>query len=114
MTRRAGGFLPGRIIDRAARLPLHQQIANRIESAIGAGAAHAGERLPSTRALAARLGVSRNTVIAAYDELSARGLIEGRRGGGMHVTERVGSNRRVPIRAVPLTDGDGNALLLIF
>jgi GntR family transcriptional regulator/MocR family aminotransferase len=114
MTRRAGGFLPGRIVDRGARLPLHEQIANHIEAAIRGDAVRPGERVPSTRALAARLGVSRNTVIAAYDELNARGLIEGRRGGGMHVADRPGSKRRVPIRAVPLTDDDGNALLLIF
>lgn len=114
MTRRAGGFLPGRIVDRAARLSLHEQIADYIEAAIRAGRLRPGERIPSTRALAARLRVSRNTVIAAYDELAARGLIEGRRGGGMHVADRPGSRRRVPIRAVPLTDDDGNALLLIF
>ena len=114
MTRRAGGFLPGRLVDRAARLPLHRQIADHVEAAIRSGIVRGGERVPSTRALAARLRVSRNTVIAAYDELSARGLLEGRRGGGMHVAVRPESKTRVPIRAVPLTDGDGNALLLIF
>lgn len=113
MTRRAGGFLPGRIVDRAARLPLHEQIADFIEAAIRGGRLHSGERIPSTRALARRLRVSRNTVITAYDELAARGLTEGRRGGGMHVA---GSARRgsVPVRAVGLTDSDGNALLLMF
>ena len=43
------------------------------------------ERLPSSRLMAAELGVSRATVIAAYDQLVGEGYIAGRAGSGMYV-----------------------------
>jgi GntR family transcriptional regulator/MocR family aminotransferase len=46
-----------------------------------------GERLPPTRGLAASLELSRNTVAAAYDRLSAEGFVAGRVGAGTFVTE---------------------------
>ncbi len=46
------------------------------------GESPAGVRLPSTRALAQRLGVSRNTVLSAYDELAAEGRLAARVGSG--------------------------------
>lgn len=46
----------------------------------------AGDRLPSIRGLAARLGVSPSTVVEAYDRLAAEGLIRARRGAGFYVT----------------------------
>src|SRR5262245_60127184 len=47
----------------------------------------AGERLPSTRALAATLGVSRTVVTGAYAQLFAEGWIEGRHGSGTYVAD---------------------------
>ena len=47
----------------------------------------AGERLPSTRALAATLGVSRTVVTAAYAQLFAEGWLEGRHGSGTYVAD---------------------------
>src|SRR3546814_6331139 len=44
-----------------------------------------GERLPSSRSLAADLGLGRNTVTAACDRLVAEGYLEGRRGAGLFV-----------------------------
>jgi len=41
--------------------------------------------MPSTRALARQLGLSRVTVLAAYDELVARGILIGRHGSGTYV-----------------------------
>jgi GntR family transcriptional regulator/MocR family aminotransferase len=51
------------------------------------GRVRPGERLPPTRVLARSLGVSRNTVAAAYDRLSAEGFVDGRVGDGTFVTE---------------------------
>ena len=50
-----------------------------------AGALRAGDRLPSTRALAVDLGVSRTVTAAAYDQLLAEGWVAGRRGAGTFV-----------------------------
>ena len=52
------------------------RVAKAISDDIRRGALQAGDRLPSTRALATELGVNRNTVVAAYDELAAEGWIE--------------------------------------
>ncbi len=51
---------------------IYQLIRDRIDS----GATMAGEKLPSTRALAADLGVSRSTVVMIYEQLAAEGYIE--------------------------------------
>lgn len=45
----------------------------------------AGERLPATRELASQLGISRNVMIEAYDQLQAEGYIEGQQGAGTFV-----------------------------
>jgi GntR family transcriptional regulator/MocR family aminotransferase len=113
MSRRPGGFLPGVRVNRTAGTPLYQQIASAISTAIDGGHLYADERIPSTRALAARLGVSRNTVLAAFDELAAAGLVEGRRGGGMYVAAR-SARPRIRGRAVAGADPDGNAFLVFF
>jgi DNA-binding transcriptional MocR family regulator len=82
--------------------PLSMQLVRLLESAIQRGWIGNGAKLPSTRALAEALGVSRNTVIAAYDELTARGLIEGRRGAGVHVA--------ASLSVLSVEDPDGNAI----
>ena len=76
-------FLPSIALDRRSSAPLHQQIGRQLERAIRRGVP-AGARLPSSRVMARMLGVSRNTVMTAYDDLVAGGLISGRRGAGMH------------------------------
>lgn len=52
---------------------LFVRVASSIADDIRRGALRGGDRLPSTRALATKLGVNRNTVVAAYDELVAQG-----------------------------------------
>ena len=71
--------------DRHGPLPLTGQIAAQLREALAAGQLAAGERLPSTRALAAALGVSRTVVTAAYTQLFAEGWLEGRHGSGTYV-----------------------------
>jgi GntR family transcriptional regulator/MocR family aminotransferase len=67
--------------------PLHEQIYRALRDAILTGRAHTGERLPSTRSLAQEYGVSRNTVLAAYEQLSAEGYAESRSGSGTYVRD---------------------------
>ena len=63
------------------------QVAAAISERIRAGALKPGEPLPGTRHLAGQLGLNRNTVVAAYGELQAEGLVETRVGGGTFVVE---------------------------
>ena len=120
MRRREDLFLPPVVLDRAAPEALHIQIYRQVAAAIVQ--ATAGQtRLPSTRMWSALLGVSRNTVLAAYDELAADGLIEGSRGAGMFLRANLGARPRnlvraahFPERTALLPDPDGNPLYINF
>ncbi len=72
-------------LDRTAGEPLQGQLIAQLRAAIFEGALAPGARLPATRTLALALGVSRNVVVAAYDELFAEGYIAGRHGSGTYV-----------------------------
>jgi GntR family transcriptional regulator/MocR family aminotransferase len=62
------------------RRPLGVQIEEQLRALIRTGAVEAGAELPSTRALAADLGVSRGVVVGAYAQLAAEGYLALRRG----------------------------------
>lgn len=62
-----------------------RQLAEALRKAISRGELAAGERLPSTRALAVSLGLSRGTVNEAYEQLMAEGCLEARAGSGTQV-----------------------------
>jgi GntR family transcriptional regulator/MocR family aminotransferase len=72
-------------LDRAAALPLHRQLYDSLRAHILDGKIPSGTRLPATRELANDLGISRNTVIAAYDALLAEGYLESTAGSGTRV-----------------------------
>lgn len=72
-------------VDRQDPRPLAIQLADGLRAAAGSGALQRGDRLPSTRALATTLAVSRTVTAAAYDVLQAEGWIGGRRGAGTYV-----------------------------
>lgn len=72
-------------LDRAAATPLTEQIVQQMTGLIQAGHLPPGSRLPSIRKLAATLTVSSATVVAAYDRLTARGLIASRAASGFFV-----------------------------
>src|SRR5262249_20573239 len=74
------------------RGPLHRKLSDALGRAIEHRALPPGTRVPAERELARRLLVSRSTVVAAYDELRARGFLESRRGSGT----RVASTAHVP------------------
>lgn len=87
------------IIDRGSDRPLHVQLSGQIRQNILDGLLPGGTRLPSTRQLAESLGVSRNVVLTAYDELYAEGCTETRHGSGTYVIE--GLNSHLIARPVP-------------
>ena len=83
--------------ERDGALPLAGQISGQLRAALADGRLAAGERLPSSRALAASLGVSRTVVTAAYTQLFAEGWLEGRHGSGTYVADGApGSQVAVP------------------
>ncbi|AUT46689.1 PLP-dependent aminotransferase family protein [Achromobacter sp. AONIH1] len=69
-------------------LPLHARIHRAVRQLILDGALEAGRPLPASRALARSLGVSRDTVEAAYGQLHVEGFILRRVGSGSFVSER--------------------------
>jgi GntR family transcriptional regulator / MocR family aminotransferase len=79
-------------LNRAATTPLHCQLYQQFREAIVSGREAAGMPLPSSRALAVDLGVSRNTVLNAFDQLLAEGYVTGRRGSGTFVTDGLPDN----------------------
>jgi GntR family transcriptional regulator/MocR family aminotransferase len=63
-------------------LTLHRQLYEQLSSAIRSGQLKPGTRLPSTRAFAHALGVSRTTTLEAYRDLQIEGYLEARVGAG--------------------------------
>jgi GntR family transcriptional regulator/MocR family aminotransferase len=66
-------------------LPLWRQLYDRLRSDVLEGRLVPGSRLPASRTLALELGVSRNTVVNAFDQLISDGYLESRRGSGTFV-----------------------------
>ncbi|TFH88538.1 PLP-dependent aminotransferase family protein [Billgrantia azerbaijanica] len=67
--------------------PLAQRLYRALRGWIQAGRLASGQRLPSSRRMARELGVGRNTVLAAVDQLIAEGFLESRRGAGIFVAD---------------------------
>ncbi|CAI9418517.1 MocR-like pyridoxine biosynthesis transcription factor PdxR [Nocardioides sp. T2.26MG-1] len=76
-------------LDRDAPGPLGAQLSSRIRDLVVAGTLARGDRLPSSRALAAELGVSRTVTEQAYEQLLAEGWLAARRGSGTFVASTV-------------------------
>jgi DNA-binding transcriptional regulator YhcF (GntR family) len=74
-------------IDRTSRGPLYRKVYDALRCAIVDGSLPSGMRLPSTRSLAKRLGISRNTVLSAYELLVAEELLIGKIGSGTRVRD---------------------------
>jgi 2-aminoadipate transaminase len=72
-------------IRRNVKIPVYRQISTHISQMIGEKKLLPGSRLPDTRTLSCSLGVSRNTVVAAYNELESNGLIFSHVGKGTFV-----------------------------
>lgn len=103
--------------------PLSLVIAGALRAEISAGRIAPGERLPSTRSLARAAGVSRNTVLAAYEELASEGLIVGKIGSctrvrGQRILRRPGPAvflraAQYPLQTVRIFDPDGHSIELV-
>lgn len=90
------GWLEGRVyqmdvptwimLDRSAPSPLYRQIYHNVQQLILTGRLAPGTKLPSIRALASELSVSRNTIVSALDQLTVEGYLEARVGAGTFVS----------------------------
>ena len=67
--------------------PRPDQVARALVEAIASGQVHDGDRLPSTRTLAATFGLARTAVVGAYEELTAAGFLVARPGGATYVEQ---------------------------
>ena len=85
MKRPKNRSIPDLRIDPESACPMYRQIYNELRQGILKRKLSVGARLPSTRDLARRLGVSRNTVLNAYERLVADGLLVARKGSGTRV-----------------------------
>jgi GntR family transcriptional regulator/MocR family aminotransferase len=83
-------------LDRERPEALHRQLEQALRDSIRSGRLVGGAALPSTRALAAQLGVSRGIVVEAYEQLGAEGYLASRPGGATHVATGA---RPTPTRA---------------
>src|SRR5688572_9183050 len=79
---------------------LQDQIYVCIRRSIVEGLIPADSRLPSTRALAVDLGVSRTTVLLAFEQLKAEGYIVPRQGSGIYIAKEL-PDQRPDLRVVP-------------
>src|SRR6266542_6707676 len=90
-------------VDRRTSVPLRLQLERELRGAIQSGRLRAGALLPSTRALAADLELSRGVVVEAYEQLLAEGYLSAHHGSatcvaGRRTTDSVASanERTVP------------------
>ena len=93
-------FIPPITLDRRAESPLYRQLYDWFRTAIRDGKIRPGQRLPSTRSMAAELRISRISVFNAYEQLQSEGYLETLRGSGTCVA------RAIPEEAFAPTFGD--------
>lgn len=100
--------------------PLYRQLYDELRQAILTGRLASGVRLPSTRTLADLLGISRNTVVGAFDQLFAEGYLESRQGDGTYIAEALpddlaravpGQERKPPTKPIGRQLSERGALL---
>jgi GntR family transcriptional regulator/MocR family aminotransferase len=70
-----------------AHTPLYRWLYEELRSAILAGRLHPGARLPATRDLALQYGISRPTIVTAFEQLRSEGYVDGKVGSGTYVSE---------------------------
>lgn len=88
-------------VDRSSREPLQRQLYRSLAGMIRERVLPAGLELPSTRSLAQELGLARNTIIGAYDQLIAEGYLVNRQGARPVVVALPGGSLRNGAPATP-------------
>ncbi len=97
--------LPPLTLD-ASHGSLQQQVFECLRQAIVSGWFARGGRVPSSRALADTLGVSRNTALSALEQLRAQGYLASRRGAGSFVVTKLPEDAQLQAKVVPPAELD--------
>jgi len=92
-------------VERDNATPIFRQVYLQVRAAILSRTLAPGTRLPSTRALAARLRVARASVVSAYEQLLAEGYLDGRVGSGTYIS----ADLPEPLERRPVTRGGAAA-----
>jgi GntR family transcriptional regulator/MocR family aminotransferase len=92
------GLTPYISFDRTCGVPFYTQIYNGYRTAIVSGRLGPGQRLPSTRTVAAELRISRLPVLNAFDQLLHEGYLEGKVGSGTYVRDCIPDEVARPMR----------------
>src|SRR5208283_1849578 len=74
-------------VDPGLSVPVFQQIADEVKSAIARGACAPGEMIPSVRQMASQALINPNTVAKAYRDLEREGIVTTRRGLGVFLAD---------------------------
>jgi len=70
-------------------VPTYVQLVQQVRQAIRLGLLQPGDQLPTVKTVVTQLAINPNTVLKAYHELERDGLVEGRRGQGTFVSDRL-------------------------
>jgi GntR family transcriptional regulator / MocR family aminotransferase len=89
MKRIASSFLPFIALQPSKNHPLHRQVYDWFQQAIAKGQLRPGQRVPSTRALATELSISRIPVLNAFEQLQAEGYLQTFKGAGTCVASSI-------------------------
>src|SRR5579864_6178542 len=100
------------VLERASPVPLHRQIYEQWRTGILTGRFRRGERVPSTRDLAATLSVSRSTVSESYEQLISEGYLDAAQGSGTFVCHELPDDALRPGRALINTKNEEPAIRL--
>src|ERR1700726_4161276 len=84
-----GSFFPPIALDPGKNNPMYRQLYDWFQRAIVSGQLRPGQRVPSTRSLAAELKISRVPVLSAFEQLQAEGYLETFVGAGTCVARSI-------------------------
>src|SRR5579885_3046367 len=85
----SASFVPAIMLAKSKNTPLYQQLYDWFRAAITEGRLRPGQRLPSTRSMAAELQISRISVFNAYAQLQSEGYLETSVGSGTRVARTI-------------------------
>jgi GntR family transcriptional regulator/MocR family aminotransferase len=89
MKRISAALVPPITLDKRGMCPLYRQLYDWFRSAITEGRMRSGQRVPSTRSMAAELQISRISVFNAYEQLQSEGYLETFSGSGTRVAATI-------------------------